>query len=221
MDKKPLIKKILLAFEQSRTSIGYDKIYTFNDGPNNIKQITVSFGITEYGNLKKLIEDYCNKDGKHKPYFEKYLPKIGKTPLCEDLEFISLLKASGSDPLMQLCQDQAFDNMYINRAYQFCDTNQLDLPLSRLVICDSYLQSGSILSLLRNKFSEKIPASGGNEKKWIESYCTVRRDWLKNHSRKILNKTIYRMNFMLDRIKKDDWELSQPPFNANGLIIKD
>jgi chitosanase len=221
MDKTPLIKKILLAFEQSRTSIGYDKIYTFNDGPNNIKQITLSFGITEYGNLKKLIEDYCSKDGKHKPYFEKYLAKIGKIPLSEDLDFISLLKAAGSDPLMQLCQDQAFDNLYINRAYKFCDTNELNLPLSRLVICDSYLQSGSILSFLRNKFSEKIPVAGGDEKKWIQSYCTVRRDWLKNHSRKILNKTIYRMDFMLDRIKKGDWDLTQSPFNANGLIIKD
>ena len=60
MDAKPLIKKILLAFEQSSTNIKYDKIYTFEDGPNDIKQITVSFGVTEYGNLKKMIKDYLS-----------------------------------------------------------------------------------------------------------------------------------------------------------------
>jgi chitosanase len=221
MDKKHLIKKILLAFEQSRTSIAYDKIYTWADGPNNIKQITLSFGITEYGNLKKFIESYCKKDGRHKSSFESYLPKVGKSSLVNDQTFIKLLKESASDPVMQMCQDQAFDDMYITPAYKFCDTNKFNLSLSKLVICDSYLQSGSILSFLRNKFSESVPVNGGDEKKWIHSYCTVRRDWLKNHSRKILNNTIYRMNFMLDRIEKGDWDLSQPPFNANGVIIKD
>lgn len=221
MDKKNLIKKILLAFEQSRTTIGYDKIYTWEDGPNSIKQITLSFGITEYGNLKKFIESYCKKDGRHKKEFESYIPSIGKTSLVNNSDFLKLLKDSASDPVMQMCQDQAYEEMYINPAYKFCDTNKLILPLSKLVICDSYLQSGSILSFLRKKFSESIPVNGGDEKKWIESYCTVRRDWLKNHSRKILNKTIYRMDFMLDRIKKGDWELTQSPFNANGVIIKD
>jgi len=53
MDKISLIKKVLVSFEQSSTSIKYDKLYFWNDGPNKIKQITVSFGITEWGNLKK------------------------------------------------------------------------------------------------------------------------------------------------------------------------
>jgi chitosanase len=219
MDKKSLIKKILLAFEQSSTSIKYDKIYLFEDGPNKVKQITVSFGITEYGNLKKMLRSYCLKNGKYSEQFTSYIPSIGVKSLVKDSEFINLLKESASDPLMQETQEEAYDEMYINPAYAFCNKNNFTEELSKLVICDSYLHSGSILSLLRNMFSERPPINGGDEKVWIESYCKARRKWLANHSNKILNKTVYRMDFMLDRIKKGDWSLSQSPFDANGVKI--
>jgi chitosanase len=220
MDKKSLIKKILLAFEQSSTSIKYDAIYKYDDGPNDKKQITVSFGITEYGNLKTLIKSYIFKNGKYVSEFSPYVPKIGVESLVEDTKFINLLKESAvNDPVMKVCQEEAYDSMYIDPAYSFCDKNGLVLPLSRLVICDSYLHSGSVLSSLRNSFPETVPARGGNEKVWVESYCKARRSWLANHSRTILQKTVYRMDFMIDRIEKGDWELTQSPFIANEVKI--
>ena len=219
MSAKNLIKKVLLAFEQSSTSIKYDKIYTWDDGPNNIKQITVSFGVTEYGNLKTLIRNYCLKNGRHSAAFNEYVADIGKKPLVENTKFIGLLKEAATDPVMQMVQEQAYEDMYINPAYNFCTTNGFQEELSKLVICDSYLHSGSILQFLRNKFSTSVPAKGGDERKWIYEYCTVRREWLKNHSNKILNKTVYRMDFMLDRLQVGDWKLSNPPYNANGVII--
>lgn len=219
MDKKSLIKKILLAFEQSSPTIKYDKVYVYEDGPNDIKQITVSFGVTEYGNLKKLIKSYCFKNGKYSEEFTSYIPSIGVKSLVKNTDFITLLKESASDPVMQETQEEAYEEMYINPAYAFCDKNNFKEELSKLVICDSYLQSGSILSLLRNMFSERPPINGGDEKVWIESYCKARRNWLANHSRTILNKTVYRVDFMLDRIKKGDWSLSQSPFVANGVKI--
>jgi len=219
MDAKTLIKKILLAFEQSSTTIKYDQIYRYEDGPNDIKQITVSFGVTEYGNLKKLIKNYCLKGGKHLNEFSPYIPSIGIKPLASDNKFIDLLKESASDPIMQQTQEEAYDEMYINPAYAFCEKNELKQNLSKLVICDSYLQSGSILSVLRNSFSESTPSSGGNEKVWIESYCKTRKKWLANHSRKALHNTVYRMDFMLNRIEKGDWDLTQSPFVANDVKI--
>lgn len=219
MDKKSLIKKILLAFEQSSPTIKYDKVYVYEDGPNDIKQITVSFGVTEYGNLKKLIKSYCFKNGKYSEEFTPYIPSIGVKSLVKNTDFITLLKESASDPVMQETQEEAYEEMYINPAYAFCDKNNFKEELSKLVICDSYLQSGSVLSLLRNMFSERPPINGGDEKIWIESYCKARRNWLANHSRTILNKTVYRVDFMLDRIKKGDWSLSQSPFVANGVKI--
>jgi len=219
MDKKSLIKKILLAFEQSSTTIKYDEIYKYDDGPNDKKQITVSFGITEYGNLKTLIKNYCFRNGKHTEEFTPYIQKIGSEALVNDAKFLSLLKESCTEDIMKECQEQAYDDMYINPALAFCDKNKLDLPLSKLVICDSYLHSGSILTSLRNSFTESVPANGGNEKVWVESYCKARRNWLANHSRTILHNTVYRMDFMLDRIKKGDWDLNQSPFIANDVKI--
>ena len=129
------------------------------------------------------------------------------------------LREAGDDVVMQMCQESAFDEMYINPAMRWCDRSKLTLPLSQLVIADSFLQSGSILATLRNKFPEKLPSLGGNEKRWIESYCIVRKDWLGTHSRKILNKTVYRPNFMLECIEADDWSLDRAAYNANGLKV--
>ncbi len=219
MDAKPLIKKILLAFEQSSTKIKYDKIYKYEDGPNDIKQITLSFGITEYGNLRNFIKSYVFSGGLHSKFFMDYVDKIGRVSLVHDDEFVNKLKEAATDPKMQECQEKAYEEMYIDPAYAFCEKNKLVKNLSKLVICDSYLHSGSILSSLRNSFKETVPSNGGNEEKWVESYVKARKNWLANHSRKILQNTVYRMNFMIDRIEKGDWDLTQSPFVANGVKI--
>lgn len=213
------IKQVLLAFEQSRTSIKYDAIYTWDDGPGNKKQITLSFGITEYGNLKSFIEQYCQQNGKYSKDFKPYLPLIGQQPLVANNNFINLLKEAAQDTVMQQCQEKAFNSMYITPALEWCSKSNIVLPLSKTVIADSFLQSGSILSLLRNRFSEKIPAKGGDEKEWIKSYCLTRKDWLSKHSRKVLNKTVYRMDFFLSLIQKNDWSLDQQIYNANGVKV--
>ena len=218
-DVKQFIKKVLLAFEQSSTSIKYDKIYLFEDGPGDIKQITLSFGITEYGNLKKFIKEYCDKNGKYAKDLNNYISLIGVKPLVKDTNFINLLKESAEDPVMQQCQESAYDSMYINPALEWCSKNNLTLPLSKLVIADSFLQSGSILSKIRNTFSATTPNNGGNEKEWVEQYCKARKHWLANHSRTILHKTVYRVNFMLSIIKENDWELNQPAYVANGVKV--
>jgi chitosanase len=219
MDARPLIKKILLAFEQSSTKIKYDQIYKYDDGPNDIKQITVSFGITEYGNLRNFIKDYVFSGGVHSKFFTDYVDKIGRVSLVHDDTFVGKLKEAASDPIMQECQERAYDQMYITPAYGFCDKNGLVKNLSKLIICDSYLHSGSILSALRNSFSESVPSNGGDEEKWVESYVKARKNWLANHPRTILHNTVYRMDFMLDRIAKGDWDLTQSPFIANDVKI--
>jgi chitosanase len=215
-----VIKKILLCFEQSSTHIKYDKIYTWNDGPNKIKQVTLSFGVTEYGNLKRFIQKYCNTNSIYSKQLSEYIPKIGVNSLANDLKFINLLKESAQDPIMKQCQEEAFVEYYIDPALQWCESNKFILPLSKLVIADSFLHSGSILKALRNKFAEKVPINGGTEKIWIEEYCKARREWLSASSSKILRNTVYRPNFFLDLINKNDWELNKPPYNANGVLIK-
>jgi len=219
MNSKTLIKKILLAFEQSSTTIKYKEVYVYEDGPNDIKQVTLSFGVTEYGNLKKLLESYCSHDTPVSDLIEPYLPKIGKSALAADKQFINLLKQAGDDQVMKDCQEEAYDQMYITPAYSWCDKNGFVTPLSHLVICDSFLHSGSILSVLRNSFPESVPVSGGDEKTWIKLYCEARRKWLANHSRKDLHSTVYRMDLMLALIKANDWNLSNNKYIANDVTI--
>jgi hypothetical protein len=48
------------------------------------------------------------------------------------------------------------------------------LPLSMLVVYDSFIHSGSVPMFLRKRFIERPPANGGDEKKWIGSYVEVR-----------------------------------------------
>jgi len=219
MDAKPTIKKVLLAFEQDSTTIKYDQIYQYEDGPNDIKQITLSFGITEYGNLHNFIKDYIFSGGENAKFFTPYVEKIGRVSLVHDQDFIHMLKESAKDPIMQQCQEKAYNDMYISPAYAWCEKNGFTTNLSKLVICDSFLQSGSILTLLRNKFAEKVPVNGGDEKNWIKSYCDARLEWLATHSRVALHSTVYRMEFMKARIALDDWDLQKFPMNANGVKI--
>lgn len=120
MDAKSLIKQILLAFEQSSTNIKYDKVYKWDDGPKNIKQITLSFGITEYGNLRNFIRSYVSASGVHAKFFVDYIDKIGRVSLVHDEDFVNKLKEAGSDPIMQECQEKTYEEMYITPAYTFC-----------------------------------------------------------------------------------------------------
>jgi chitosanase len=218
MDKISLIKKILLCFEQSSTSIKYDKLYFYNDGPNNIKQITVSFGVTEWGNLKKLIQSYVKKGGPVKE-LEKYIPEIGKQSLVSNADFLDALKKACKDNVMALCQEEAYNEMYIDPAMAWCKKGGLELPLSKLVVADSFLHSGSILPFLRNKFSETLPSAGGQEKSWITAYTKTRKEWLATHTNKILNNTVYRPNLFLSLMDKNDWELNSKKIIANGVTI--
>lgn len=219
MDEKNLIKSILLAFEQSSTTIKYHKIYEYDDGPNDIKQITLSFGITEYGNLRDFIKSYINSGGINAEFFKAYVDRIGRVSLISDQQFKQKLIESAKDPIMKKCQDDAFDQMYITPAYKWASDKMFILPLSRLVISDSYLHSGSILKFLRNKFPERVPSEGGDEKTWIAQYCQQRSEWLKYNVNPILRNTTYRMNFMFSRISDDDWNLTKPPYDANGVQV--
>jgi chitosanase len=218
-ETKNKIQRILNYIESGSQNGNYAAISLYKDGPNQIKQIT--FGksqTTEWGNLNKLISLYVEKDGKFADELKPYLQKIGKVSLVGDANLLSLLKGSGLDPIMQESQDEFFDEHYWKPAVKWFESNKFTLPLSMLVIYDSFIHSGSILTFLRNKFSASIPSKGGDEKEWITSYLNVRHEWLKNHSNPILRKTIYRTRDMLAAVEKENWDLEQV-YYCNGENI--
>lgn len=223
MNKKKikLIKRILNIWEMGSETIRYSDIYIYNDGPGNRRQITVAVGITEYGNLKTFISRYVAANGKYSKDFAPYVEKIGKTALVDNSTFINLLKKAGrEDTVYQRIMEEVYDDKYIKPALKFFNDNKFTKPLSLLVIADSYLHSGGILNFLRNRFREVPPVKGGTEAGWITAYLNTRRNWLATHSNKILRNTVYRCDFMLDRVRSGDWELSRDEYSVHGKKLK-
>lgn len=217
---KTLSRKIMNAFEMGRTDVDYSAIYIMNDGPGSTKMLTVSWGLTEFGNLKRFISTYINAKGKFANEFQPYLSKIGVSTLSGNSAFISLLKKAGKeDQLYRDIMDDMYYQIYFNPAMDFFKNEGFTLPLSFVVILDSILNSGSILASLRAKFPEKTPKNGGNEKEWIKQYCQVRRDWLANHSKVILHAVAIRPKTYLKEIERDNWGLTILPINCNSILV--
>ncbi len=217
MIKKQKIQQIVNCFETGSPNGDYGNVSIFNDGPQGVKQL--SYGksqTTASGGLQELITDYIKNGGKFSKDFEPYAPNIKKNlSLWANKELVGLLKKAGEDPIMKSTQDAFFDRTYWAKAAKWAEVNGFIENLSLLVIYDSFIHSGCILSFLREKFSAKTPKNGGDEKTWITQYINVRHDWLANHSNKILRKTIYRTNDMKKAIAEKDWNLDLT-FEANG-----
>lgn len=217
MIKKQKIQQIVNCFETGSAEGNYGDVSIFNDGPNKIKQIT--FGrsqCTQYGHLPELLRKYVENKGKYSAETSSKLPL--KADSWKDKSLITTLKSSGSDPIMVKCQDDLFETKYFAPAMRWADENGFKENLSLLVIYDSFIHSGCILSFLREKFSAKTPKNGGSERDWISQYIDVRHNWLANHSNKILRKTIYRTNDMKKAIAAKDWNLDSS-FVANGVKV--
>jgi chitosanase len=219
------IRRILSVAETGKAEWDPGAVYIYRDdnrfSPPR-RQVTVSVGFTENGNLKKMLESYIEKGGEKSAKFQNYLPGMGsknRPTLAGDKEFIGLLKEAGSDPKMRTAQEEAFDKLYLGPAFDWGEKYGFNEPMSYLVIADSFLHSGSMLNFLMNKFPEKKPSEGGDERTWTKSYLAARRRWLANHSNRILNGTIYRADAFLREIAKENWKLSEGSLVMHGTEV--
>lgn len=221
MEKKQLIERIVNTFETGTPTGRYDSLVIYSDGRDDSRQITYGRSqTTEQGNLRKLVMTYCNKNGLYIQQLSAYRDKIGKVPLCDDEEFKSLLiSAAREDPIMRSSQDEFFDSVYWRPAETWFSANGFKLPLSMLVIYDSFIHSGCIRDEIRNQFPEVPPAKGGDEKAWITAYVHARHNWLSNHHKTILRKTVYRTETLMNEIERGNWNLNQLPIVANGTNV--
>ncbi|MEI7830105.1 MAG: chitosanase [Prolixibacteraceae bacterium] len=219
--QKHICEQVINAFESSTAAGKYGLISIMDDGPHNVKQ--VSYGrsqTTEYGNLEELLQMYVNENGIYSDELSPYLPKIGVVPLVNDATFKKLLYDAGiKDPIMRQVQDQFFDLRYFQPAMGWADDNGFSLPLSALVIYDSYIHSGSIMMWLRKRFPESSPKNGGDEKIWISQYVDARNSWLATNSSQLLRNTIYRTACLKSEIVRNNWDLDILPIRAHGVDI--
>lgn len=222
--QKNKILRVINVFETGVPDGKYDSISIYKDGTvNGVKVYQITYGrsqTTEFGNLKRMLELYISRNGMFAAPFRKFMSKIGKLPSLKDnVEFKSLLKAAAKqDAIMRQTQDEFFDIYYYQPAFNWFAGQQFTSALSMLVIYDSFIHSGSIPLFLRQKFAERTPLNGGDEKNWIKQYVDVRHNWLKTHSNTILQKTIYRTQCFKNQIKTNNWDLAQT-IVANGTPI--
>jgi chitosanase len=204
---KRRIKAILNIAEQGVEQIPYGKVEVINDGPGGKRQVTLSVGFTQYGeNLGRVIKEYVKRGGKYGG-LENY--EMNDPSLANSKAFKGSLKMAGADPIMQAVQEELYEKLYIAPGLAWAEKEGFELALSGLVICDSFLHSGSILAFLRERFDEKTPAHGGREKAWISDYLGVRHKWLAGHSNKLLRNTVYRTKYYRELLTVEDWGLER------------
>lgn len=216
------IWSIVNCIETGTSFFDYSQITILPDGPNRIRQLTLSVGFTQSStNLEKVIRLYLDKKGKYSNRFTPYLKRISTDfGLVNDKNFIdALVTSSKNDQLMRDAQDEIFDQVYFGPALKWCEKEGIKTPLGILVVYDSMLQSGQIFTFLRNKFVEKTPAHGGDEKKWISSYVNVRNNWLSNHSNKAVRNSAYRTRTYIKLIEANNWDLKGPIKTLNGCNV--
>jgi len=219
--QKSRIERIVNTFETGKPGGDYGAISLYADGPHGIRQIT--FGrsqTTEYGHLRELVARYIDAKGRWSQDLQPYLDRIGADPLVDDAAFKNLLRQAGrKDPLMREVQDRFFDEAYFQPAMRWAEQNGFTLPLSALVIYDSFIHSGSILWSIRQRFAASPPAKGGDEKAWVKQYVDARHEWLGSHANPIVRKTTYRTADFRREIAKGNWDLGQLPILANGVDV--
>ena len=215
---KELIQGIVNIFETSKFAGDYAALVVMHDGPGGSTQITYGRSqLTESGGgLRRLLLAYQGK------YAAQLMILANKfDDLTDNEEFKNLLVlAARDDEAMRKAQDAVFDENYWHPALRFCEHEGLTLPLSQLLVYDSYIHSGKVPQFLRDRFNELTPVRGGNEKKWCRAYAQARRDWLATHSSPLLRKTVYRMDFILGQMDADNWMLNRFPLNVHGVIVK-
>jgi chitosanase len=215
------IRRILSVAETDEPQWDPAAVYVYGDGNNGRNQCTLSIGFTaDGGNLRKVLERYVQLGGIYGPELGLYIAALKSGDPGTDPEFIALLKEIGTkDPLMMKVQEEMFDKLYLGPAFVWASEHGFALPLSYLVIADSFLHSGSMLGFLMQRFPEKKPSDGGDEQIWIQQYANTRRDWLAQHSTKILRNTVYRCDAYLNEMKRDNWDLAQAPVNMHGTPV--
>lgn len=188
----------------------------------------ISYGVgqatQQHRGLRLILFDYVRRGGVHRAYFHPWIQPENNAletdfTLHANKAFVAKLKAAGEDPIMGEVQIQFFRDRYFIPALRWAKAEGLHLPLSCLVVCDSFLGSGGIFPWLRKRFSAFTPRLGGNEQRWISSYVDVRHKWLSTHENPLLRNSNYRTACYAGLIQAGNWMLDRP-IRLQGQTIK-
>lgn len=174
------------------------------------------------GNLALLLHAYCEAGGALSDALKPYLSAFDKrdVKLDANAKVKGLLRQAGSDPVMMSVQDGFFDRVYWEPALKWANATGVTKPLGVAVVYDSRIHGSYIRMKDRTEKNHgKVEDIG--EENWIKAYVSVRRSWLANHSNKLLNKTVYRMDAFNALIDAGKWELELPLTVRNVVISEE
>lgn len=222
--QRRIVEGVVNVFETGKPLGDYGQVTILPDGPHGARQITYGRSqVTEHGDgeddLSALIQRYIDRGGKYAGDLRSYVGRIGDPALCDARGFLRFLRLAGGDPIMLEEQDQLFDRAYFQPALRWCSSEGFVLPLSALVVYDSWIHSGGILRVIRRAFPEPTPSGDGDERRWTRSYIAARSCWLAAHPNPVVRRTTYRTDFLSLVARRGDWRLSERPFICRGLRV--
>jgi chitosanase len=219
--QKKAAQSIVNIYETGTISGGYDSVVSVAGDPGGLtygsKQTTIASG-----NLYLLIKAYVEAEGAL--FADELRPYLGRLRaidrrLDRDITLHGILRRAGQDFVMIREQDEFFDRVYWNPAVNSADAIGIATPLGVAVVFDS-ITHGSWGMIRDRTNSEFGTLSSTSERGWVSKYVDVRRRWLANHSIRILNLTVYRMDSFKRIIQDGNWDL-ELPLTVRGLVINE
>ncbi len=174
------------------------------------------------GNLALLLHAYCEAGGTLSEALRPYLTAFDRRDIKLDNngKVKALLRQAGDDPTMQRIQDEFFDRIYWTPALKSAENLGAGEPLTVAVIYDSRIHGS--YERIRNATNDQYgTVQDIGEVRWTESYISTRYNWLANHSNKLLNKTVYRMEAFKQLIILNKWDLPLPLSVRNIIITEE
>jgi chitosanase len=171
------------------------------------------------GNLALLIHAYCAAGGVLSADLRPFLPAFDNRDLSLDSneQVKTMLRSAGSDPVMRNVQDAFFDRVYWAPAIEAAGRLGITLSLGAAVVYDSKIH-GSFERIRAMTDQQRGAAGALGERKWVEAYVEVRRNWLATHANNVLHGTVYRMDAFKGLIAKNAWDLTLPLTVRNVII---
>lgn len=219
--QKKTAQAIVNIFETGRALGDYGSVTVLKDDTGHLtygrSQTTLASG-----NLALLVHAYCEAGGAFSEALEPYLSAFDRRDVRLDgnEKVKLLLRQAGSDPVMMGVQDGFFDRVYWEPALKWADSTGLNRPLGVAVVYDSRIH-GSYQRIKERTEQKHGKVADIGEEQWIKSYVSVRRNWLANHSNKLLNRTVYRMDAFSALIEGGRWKLELPLTVRNVVISEE
>ncbi len=220
--QKTRAEQLTNLFENGSFDFAYDYVEYLGDG-RGITAGRAGF-TTATGDLLKVVKDYTAK----KPDNElaKFIPRLweifqSKSDSEEGLEgFSQVWKTASQDPDFKRVQDEAVDELYYQPSVKYSNQLGLRTPLARAAVYDTIIQHGDgkkdpdgLLAILERTQNAAggTPAEGVDEKLWLDTFLSQRRQTLANPYNKnthaVWGKSVGRCDVFRSIAKQGNYDL--------------